>query len=89
MAVLRRPDVFHRAVARSPVLDWSALPRPFAERYLGDPVDAAEVYLHHSVAEAVAQSDHSRPLLLVGAALPGLTSVPSATLAAELAFLRG
>jgi dipeptidyl-peptidase-4 len=87
MAVLRRPDVFHRAVAREPVLDWNTLPRPFAERYLGDPIDAPEIYAHHSVAEAVAQSDHSRPLLLVGAELPGLSSVPSATAAEELAFL--
>ena len=72
MAVLRRPDVFHCAVAREPVLDWTALPRPFAERYLGDPIDSADVYAHHSLAEAVAQSDHSRPLLLIGADLPGL-----------------
>ena len=89
MAVLRRPDVFHRAVAREPVLDWAALPRPFAERYLGDPVDSADIYTHHSLAEAVAQSDHSRPLLLVGADLPGLESRPAVTLTEELAFLRG
>jgi dipeptidyl-peptidase 4 len=89
MAVLLRPEVFHRAVAREPVLDWSELPRPFAERYLGDLVDAAEVYAHHSVAEAVAQSDHSRPLLLVGAELAGLSSRATATLPEELAFLRG
>jgi dipeptidyl-peptidase-4 len=89
MAVLRRPDVFHRAVAREPVLDWDSLPRPFAERYLGDPEDAADVYAHHSLAEAAAQSDHSRPLLLVGAELPGVPSRPDATLAEELHFLRG
>jgi dipeptidyl-peptidase-4 len=89
MAVLRRPDVFHRAVAREPVTDWAELPAPFAERYLGDRDDAADVYTHHSLAEAVAQSDHSRPLLLVGADLPGLDSRPAATLAEELAFLRG
>ena len=103
MAVLRRPDVFHRGVARDPVIDWYHLPAPFAERYLGDRADAADVYAHHSLAEAVAQSDRSRPLLLVGTDLPGtdlagtalpgtalagLESVPAASLADELAFLR-
>nr|WP_203786035.1 prolyl oligopeptidase family serine peptidase [Actinoplanes rishiriensis] len=89
MAVLRRPEVFHRAVAHQPMTDWSELPAPFAERYLGDPADAADVYAHHSLAVAAAESDHSRPLLLVGAQLPGITSVPEASLAEELAFLRG
>jgi dipeptidyl-peptidase 4 len=89
MAVLRRPDVFHRAAAREPIVDWGRLPRPFAERYLGDPADGPEVYAHHSLAEAAAQSDHSRPLLLVGASLPGVSSRPSATLGEELHFLRG
>jgi dipeptidyl-peptidase 4 len=89
MAVLRRPDVFHRAVARDPVIDWGSLPGPFAERYLGDPVDASEVYAHHSLAEAVAQSDHSRPLLIVGGEMPGVRCRPAATLVEELAFLRG
>jgi dipeptidyl-peptidase-4 len=89
MAVLRRPDVFHRAVAREPVVEWSSLPQPFAERYLGDPVDAREVYAHHSLAEATAQSDHSRALLLVGATLPGVSSRASLDLDQELIFLRG
>jgi dipeptidyl-peptidase-4 len=89
MAVLRRPDVFHRAAARDPVTDWDHLPAPFAERYLGDRGDAADVYAHHSLAEAAAQSDRSRPLLLIGADLPGFTSLSTATLAEELAFLRG
>lgn len=88
MSVLRRPDVFHRAVARDPVVDWASLPGPFAERYLGDPVDASEVYAHHSLAEAVAQSDHSRPLLIIGEGLPGVLNRPSATLTEELHFLR-
>nr|WP_296069642.1 prolyl oligopeptidase family serine peptidase [uncultured Actinoplanes sp.] len=88
MAVLRRPEVFHRAVARDPVLDWADLPRPFAERYLGDRRDAADAYAHHSLLEAAAQSDHSRPLLVVGAELPGYPSVPHASLAEERAFLQ-
>ncbi|GAA0541633.1 prolyl oligopeptidase family serine peptidase [Paractinoplanes ferrugineus] len=88
MAVLRRPEVFHRAVARRPVTDWAELPAPFAERYLGDRLDVADVYAHHSLLEAAAQSDRDRPLLLVGATLPGFDSVPAATLDEELAFLR-
>ena len=47
------------------------------------------MYAHHSLAEAAAQSDRSRPLLLIGVSLPGFTAVPAATLAEELAFLRG
>ncbi|WP_438871300.1 prolyl oligopeptidase family serine peptidase [Paractinoplanes tereljensis] len=89
LAVLRRPEVFHRAVARQPVTDWAEVAPPFAERYLGDRRDAPDVYAHHSLLEAAAQSDHSRPLLLVGAALPGCSSVSAATLDEELAFLRG
>jgi dipeptidyl-peptidase-4 len=86
MAVLRRPEVFHRAVARQPVTDWTGVPAPFAERYLGDRADAADVYAHHSLASA--ESDKSRPILLVGAELPGFDSVPAASLGEELAFLR-
>ena len=88
MAVLRRPEVFHRAVARSPVLDWGDLPAAYAERYLGDPHDSADVYAQHSLFEAAAQADHSRALLIVGADLPGYRSIPTATLDEELAFLR-
>jgi dipeptidyl-peptidase-4 len=89
LAVLRRPEIFHRAVAREPVTDWSRLSAPFGERYLGDRTDAAEVYAHHCLTEAAAESDRSRPLLLVGAELPGFDSVPAASLAEELDFLRG
>ncbi|MEV4344888.1 prolyl oligopeptidase family serine peptidase [Actinoplanes sp. NPDC049596] len=83
MAVLRRPDVFHRGVARSPVLDWHDLPSAFAERYLGDRHDSADVYGHHSLVGA----EPTDSLLLVGASLPGFRSVESATLDEELAFV--
>ncbi len=87
MAVLRRPEVFHRAVAREPVTAWRRLPRPIAERYLGDRSDT-DVYAHHDLAEAAAASDRSRPLLLIGATVPGCDSVPAASLTEELAFLQ-
>ncbi|MEV0897691.1 prolyl oligopeptidase family serine peptidase [Actinoplanes sp. NPDC049802] len=81
LAVLRRPEVFHRAVARDPVTDWADLPVPLAERYLGDRADAADVYAHHALAGA---SPH---VLLVGAELPGFRSVPNAGFEEERAFL--
>ncbi len=42
LAVLRRPDVFHAAVAGAPVTDWRLYDTAYTERYLGDPrVDPA------------------------------------------------
>ncbi len=87
MAVLRRPEVFGRGVARDPVTDWREIPRSIAERYLGDRTDT-EIYAHHDLAEAAAAADHSRPLLLIGATVPGCASVPVASLPEELAFLQ-
>jgi dipeptidyl-peptidase-4 len=41
LAVLRRPDVFHAAVAGAPVTDFRLYDTAYSERYLGDPgVDA-------------------------------------------------
>ena len=37
LAVLRRPDVFHAAVAGAPVTDWRLYDTGYTERYLGDP----------------------------------------------------
>ncbi|GLW29662.1 peptidase [Actinoplanes regularis] len=88
LAVLRRPEVFRCAVAREPVLDWGDLPRPIAERYLGDPSDSAHIYRNHSLTEAVAEAPRHGPVLLVGAELPGLRSTPAASLTEELAFLQ-
>ncbi|WP_230858644.1 alpha/beta hydrolase family protein [Actinoplanes aureus] len=83
LAVLWMPEVFHRAVAREPVIDWTRLPAPIAERYLGDPHDSADVYARHSLVEA----GSSPAVLLVGATLAGFRSVAAATPAEELAFL--
>jgi dipeptidyl-peptidase-4 len=49
LALQRRPDLFRCGVAHDPITDWTALPRPFAERYLGDREDNAEIYEHHRV----------------------------------------
>jgi dipeptidyl-peptidase 4 len=37
LAVLRRPDVFHAAVAGAPVTDWHLYDTHYTERYLGHP----------------------------------------------------
>lgn len=51
LAVLRRPDLFRCAVAISPILDWAQddADAVLAERYLGLPDDAWEVYQRHSL----------------------------------------
>jgi dipeptidyl-peptidase-4 len=44
LAVLRRPDVFHAAVAGAPVTDWRLYDTFYTERYLGLPAEADDVY---------------------------------------------
>ena len=44
LAVLRRPDVFHAAVAGAPVTDWRLYDTHYTERYLGDPATEPENY---------------------------------------------
>ncbi|MFY1634059.1 prolyl oligopeptidase family serine peptidase [Solwaraspora sp. WMMB335] len=68
LAVLRRPDVFRAAVARSPITDWGLLPAAYAERYLGTPEEGGEIYPHHSLVELAGEPAGSaplRPLLLI------------------------
>src|SRR6185312_15973913 len=40
LAVLRRPEVFHAAVAGAPVTDWALYDTHYTERYLGLPADS-------------------------------------------------
>lgn len=62
LAVLRRPDVFHAAVAGAPVTDWRLYDTYYTERYLG--VDASSpAYDHSSLIDDAATL--SRPLLIV------------------------
>lgn len=63
LAVLRRPDVFHAAVAGAPVTEWRLYDTHYTERYLGDPTADAGPYAATSLLPLAA--DLTRPLLLV------------------------
>ena len=63
LAVLRRPDVFHAAIAGAPVTDWRLYDTFYTERYLGHPDTDAEVYEATSLLPDAPKLE--RPLLLV------------------------
>ncbi|WP_436886366.1 prolyl oligopeptidase family serine peptidase [Nocardiopsis dassonvillei] len=63
LAVLRRPDVFHAAVAGAPVIDWRLYDTHYTERYLGLPQDDPEVYGRSSLLEDAAGLE--RPLMMI------------------------
>jgi dipeptidyl-peptidase 4 len=72
LAVLRRPDVFHAAVAGAPVTDWRLYDTHYTERYLGDPngpaagqdgLDGGAVYERSSLLADAPRL--TRPLLLI------------------------
>jgi len=61
--VLRRPDVFHAAVAGAPVTDERLYDTFYTERYLGHPDEHPEVYVHNSLIADAPKLD--RPLMLI------------------------
>jgi dipeptidyl-peptidase-4 len=62
-AILRRPDVFHAAVAGAPVVDWRDYDTAYTERYLGLPEEKKADYDDSSL---LTHADKlSRPLLLI------------------------
>ncbi|HEX3389246.1 MAG TPA: S9 family peptidase, partial [Streptosporangiaceae bacterium] len=63
LAVLRRPDVFHAAVAGAPVTDWRLYDTCYTERYLGHPDDEPEVYAQSSLLADAPRL--ARPLLFI------------------------
>ncbi len=63
LAVVRRPDVFHAAVAGAPVTDWALYDTHYTERYLGDPTQDPAPYQHCSLISEAAKL--SRPLMLI------------------------
>jgi dipeptidyl-peptidase-4 len=63
LAVLRRPDVFHAAVAGAPVTDERLYDTHYTERYQGHPDEHPEAYAHDSlIADA---PKLRRPLMLI------------------------
>ena len=63
LAVLRRPDVFHAAIAGAPVTEWRLYDTHYTERYLGDPNEQPEVYDACSLLPLAPEL--TRPLLLI------------------------
>jgi dipeptidyl-peptidase-4 len=62
-AVLRRPDVFHAAVAGAPVTDWYDYDTHYTERYLGVPPEDQAAYQAGGLISLA--GNLRRPLLLV------------------------
>jgi dipeptidyl-peptidase-4 len=63
LAVLRRPDVFHAAVAGAPVTEWRLYDTHYTERYLGDPAADPLAYDASSLSSDAARL--SRPLMII------------------------
>ncbi|MFB4312798.1 prolyl oligopeptidase family serine peptidase [Actinomadura sp. 21ATH] len=63
LAVLRRPDVFHAAVAGAPVTDWALYDTHYTERYLGHPDEEPANYTANSLIQDAGRLE--RPLLLI------------------------
>ena len=63
LAVLRRPDVFHAAVAGAPVTEWTLYDTAYTERYLGLPQENPEAYARSSLLDLAAEL--RRPLMVI------------------------
>ncbi len=63
LAVLRRPDVFHAAVAGAPVTDMRLYDTHYTERYLGHPDEDKQAYERCSLLPDAPRL--SRPLLII------------------------
>ncbi|MEO9222253.1 MAG: prolyl oligopeptidase family serine peptidase, partial [Mycobacteriaceae bacterium] len=63
LAVLRRPDVFHAAVAGAPVTEWRWYDTAYTERYLGHPEADRQAYDASSLLPLA--PNLRRPLLLM------------------------
>jgi dipeptidyl-peptidase-4 len=61
LAVLRRPDVFHAAIAGAPVTDWRLYDTHYTERYLGDPGQDNDPYARSSLISLAERAVVPRP----------------------------
>jgi dipeptidyl-peptidase-4 len=83
LAVLRRPDVFHAAVAGAPVTDWSLYDTFYTERYLGLPADNPAAYARSSIIADAPKL--TRPLMIIhGLADDNVVSAHSLRLSSAL-----
>jgi dipeptidyl-peptidase-4 len=83
LAVLRRPDVVHAAIAGAPVTDWRLYDTFYTERYLGRPQDDPEAYERTSLLAEAPKLE--RPLLLIhGLADDNVVSAHTLQLSAAL-----
>lgn len=83
LAVLRRPDRFHAAVAGAPVTDWSLYDTHYTERYLGHPAADPDAYRISSLISDAAGLE--RPLLLIhGLADDNVVAAHTLTLSSAL-----
>ena len=65
LAVLRRPDVFHAAIAGAPVTDWRLYDTHYTERYLGNPAEDPGPYERSSLNIDTERGAVQRPLMLI------------------------
>ena len=63
LAVLRRPDVFHVAIAGAPATDWRLYDTHYTERYLGHPDEEPDNYDRTSLIRDAPRL--TRPLMLI------------------------
>jgi len=85
LAVLRRPDIFHAAIAGAPVTDQRLYNAHFKERYLGHPDSEPENYDRCSLLDDA--PNLRRPLMLIHG-LADDNVVPAHTLRLSAALLR-
>jgi dipeptidyl-peptidase 4 len=65
LAVLRRPDTFHAAIAGAPVTDWRLYDTHYTERYLGRPDQDPEPYERCSLIDSAERAGDQRPLMII------------------------
>ncbi len=63
LAVMRRPDAVHAAIAGAPVTDWALYDTHYTERYLGHPDEHPEHYEQSGLITDAPSLD--RPLMLI------------------------